>query len=871
MPGADGLDGRLAADAGGGHVDFDTAAAELRLPQLFRGPLPLARLAGRVRFERGEDGALELSSRRLALANADLEARARLHVRTRPGQAPWLDLQAEFAEGDIGAISRYLPAAIMPDDVVAWLDRALQGGRVTDGTMVLRGPGDAFPFRGREGVFDVDVQVSDARVAFAPGWPALDAMRGRVHFAGPALTISADAGRIYDARVSSLRARFDDLERPVLGLRGALEAPMDDVLRALTETPLREHLGEAFRGATGSGMVALELALEIPLGRIEDTDVDGRFRLAGASLAQPRFGLQLAGLRGTGRFTDERLAIEGLGARLRGQPVTIGASTDRRPPRRIRFTLDGRLGAAELVPDLPRAFAARLGGRAPWHAEIDVPIDAGGARLLRIRAHSDLRGVAVDLPAPLGKPAPPARPLRLQLTLDPGGARHVARIRYGDSVRLALGLSGDRGTLAVDRVGLRFGGAAPVLPQAPGIHLAGDLERLALGPWIAFLAAGGEAGGGAALPAFGAADLRIGRATLGAYAATGLHARTQRVDGGVRVALDANELAGHIDLPAGAGAGRALRARLDWIDLALLSPPAEADDRGPAGARPWMRCPPGGCRRSTCAPGRIELADGTVHEAALVTSPSGNELTIHRLQFDNPGLALEGQGAWSSRGGGRTRLRLVLRGDDFGAGLAELGYGELMEAGSGRVTAELEWPGPPWSPRLATLGGHATLDLGDGVIERVDVGPARILGLLSLNVQGVLRSGFPFDEIRGRVDLADGNAYTRGLVIEGPPGRIQVEGRTGLAARDYDQTIRFRPQLSRSLPVIGALSGGPAAGLAVAVIQGLLRNLGADVEKATELTYRLTGSWADPRVRRVNAEPSAQPDAPAGDAGARRP
>jgi uncharacterized protein YhdP len=74
-------------------------------------------------------------------------------------------------------------------------------------------------------------------------------------------------------------------------------------------------------------------------------------------------------------------------------------------------------------------------------------------------------------------------------------------------------------------------------------------------------------------------------------------------------------------------------------------------------------------------------------------------------------------------------------------------------------------------------------------------------------------------------------------------------------ARDYDQTVAFQPELSSSLPVIGALTGGPVTGLAVALVQGVLRNIGADVEEATEFRYSLTGTWADPKVQLVNQAP----------------
>ncbi|MEF8834013.1 MAG: AsmA-like C-terminal region-containing protein, partial [Halofilum sp. (in: g-proteobacteria)] len=156
--------------------------------------------------------------------------------------------------------------------------------------------------------------------------------------------------------------------------------------------------------------------------------------------------------------------------------------------------------------------------------------------------------------------------------------------------------------------------------------------------------------------------------------------------------------------------------------------------------------------------------------------------------------------------------------------------------------------------------GYARVRLNDGLIPEVDPGPARLLGLISLRALPQLVSldfgdlvqpGYAFDTIRGRIDFDSGNAFSRGLEVDGPVGKMIINGRTGLVARDYDQTIAFQPELSSSLPLIGALTGGPVTGLAVALVQGVLRNIGADVEEASELRYSLTGTWADPRVQLV--------------------
>lgn len=856
IPGVTGLDGHARVDADGGTIELSTADAGVDAPWLFRERLPLARLEGTLHVEREADRWTARAARVVA-ANADVHAVGRVHVAAGGDAPPWLDLQADFRDGDVASAPRYLPAGVMPDEVVSWLDAALDGGRVVDGTMLLRGPADAFPYRGREGVFDVDFRVAGARLDYAPGWPALEALDGRVRFHGAGLTITGDAARVRDTRVASLQARFEDLEQGRLRIRAETDGPFADLVRVVEASPLEGGAGAFLEGARAGGPARLDLALDIPLREIEDTAVQGRLQLAGSRLEQPRFDLVLDGLDGEVAFTRESLSIDGLAARLRGRPVTIDARTS---GGEIHVTAAGRLALSDVLRDAPAVLTRHADGRADWRIHARVP--AADADTMTLSGESDLAGTAITLPPPLAKDAAASRRLRFELTLE--GETMRGTLAYGDTVTAALAVArvGDR--LALDRATLRFGDGTARLHPGPGVHVEGRLDALDLGPWRALRAdAAGDSD--ADTPALAGVDLEVARLAFGGRVLSEARVHAERTDAGWRLDLASDELSGRVTAPTPLRPeGRPATVRLEWVDLERLRAPADGDAPGAGGADPEPQDP------ATLPPldvriERLRTADGLLRDLVLVTAPLRDGLAVHRLQLGTEGLALEGQGQWLGGDPQRTSLRLTLQAEDLGTGLGALGYGEAFRDGRGQITVDIGWAGPPWAPDAASLEGHARIDLRDGAINEVDPGPARILGLFSLNVlrldfQGLLRRGFPFDRLRGRIDFADGNAYTNGLTVEGPAGRLRVSGRTGLVAQDYDQTVVYRPALSQSLPLIGALSGGPATGVAVALIQGLLRNLGADVEHATELRYSLTGSWAEPRVERVTTE-SADNDA----------
>ena len=108
--------------------------------------------------------------------------------------------------------------------------------------------------------------------------------------------------------------------------------------------------------------------------------------------------------------------------------------------------------------------------------------------------------------------------------------------------------------------------------------------------------------------------------------------------------------------------------------------------------------------------------------------------------------------------------------------------------------------------------------------------------------------GLAFDSIRGDFTLKSGNAYTENLLLKGPAAEIGVVGRTGLGERDYDQTAVVTGSLGQSLPVAGALAGGPVVGAALLVFSQIFKE---PLKGITRGYYRITGSWDNPVVQRV--------------------
>ncbi len=794
LPGFSGLSGRWVWSGDHGLVLFDSRDSTVDLPQLFRAPLQFQQLQGSIGLQRSAAGwRIDIDAARAVTPDIHVAVDAMLAVPV--AAAPYLDLRGLFWNGRAIGTSRYLPAGIMGSEALAWLDEAFRGGSVTRGGMLFHGPLDAFPFDGGEGRFEVDFGVHDAELFFQSGWPSLHEVDARVSFLNRSLTISADSGRMYDSRISRAQVTIADLLHPLLTVQGAARLGGDDAVRLLRDTPLRTRFGDYAAGLRLEGESGLELEFTLPLeSALAATQP---FRLSGAVLLQDNRlwiedWLPVEAIEGRLSFTDTGLQADGLQARLLDEPASITIYGEGQgDAARTIIAGRGRMQAAALGRLHDSPLLGRVRGHGVWQGVLSVPHgdSRSGAQL---RLHSDLLGMALELPHPLNKAADESR--RLELVHHFSGARRgQLQLTYGETVQALLAFGEQKG---MRRGALHFGPGAMQLPSRDELHISGVLRDLELAQWGAALRGGGK---GASLP--------------------------------VRVAMD------ELHLAAGEGEG--------------------------GGSTDWHELPPLDVQIRRFGHGALQL-----DQLAFKLDNSRAAMQITDLQLTGPGMQLTGQARWQLRPRSYSELKLQLDSSDVGQMLRHLGIASVITRGKGSATAELNWPGPFAAISAATLDGRIHARIEDGMMDELDPGAGRLLGLLSLQAlprrlvldfRDLFQKGLAFSSIEGDFTLRAGDAHTSNMLMESAAALVRVEGRTGLVARDYDQRITVVPNLSGTAPVVGTLAFGPQVGALMLLFQKLLKK---NVDEAARTEYRVTGPWDQPLIEKVPAAKGGTSSAP---------
>jgi uncharacterized protein (TIGR02099 family) len=852
-PGAAGLSGavRLTQDEG----EFKVAADDVRfeLPRMFREPLAAQDVAATVRWSKS-NGAWTIESNDVRMSSPDGRAAARFSM-TVPGDgsSPMLDLSAQGTDLKVSSTHKYIPAGRLGAKTMEWFDRAFLGGRVVSADLTYRGSIRDFPFRKNEGLFLVRGHVEDALFDYQPGWTPASNVTADLEFRNQGMHIHATAGTVGGLHLNAATADIPDLKQTHLLIKATARGDLQEGLTLLSSSPLAPALGEPFARLSGHGAIDAAIDLDLPIRNLDARKIEVTARFADANVSMRDVDAPVRSLQGSLTVRNTLVAAADLRGEWLGGPLEVVV----RPEGNTASTLSatGTAAAAQLKAFLPSA--VKVSGSTAWKLATDFHTETAEAeRKSGVRIESDLRGLGIALPEPIGKGESEQRPFQVTLESD-GDAAVLARSWLGNVraiVRVAR--SSEGGSWSLDRGGIRADGNAPALPNHRGLRIEGAVERFVLDDWLALRGddSAGDAGdrGKTLSDYLQAANVRVGTFELAGYQWHDVRGVLQATTAGWRVDVDGPGAAGQVLIPEQFRGAQVLRATLERLTL------EKPESSGTADA-PDTR-DPRNLPNLLVHVGELSLGNRSLGTFDLQATRVPQGIRFENASIHGASAHAEGQGEWVvTPAGQQSSLKASVTSDDVAATLRALGYNDVLEAKHGEVQGDLKWSGGFDGDMLDRAAGSISVKAETGQILAVQPGAGRVLGLfsvaalprrLALDFKDLTDKGLAFDKVQGDFELRDGNAFTSNLLLRGPAAEIGIAGRTGLATHDYDQTAVVTGNLGASLPVAGALAGGPVVGAAVLLFSQVFKE---PLKGITRGYYRITGPWENPTVERVDA------------------
>lgn len=884
VPGLTGVTGFVEASQRRGHIDLDSRNGfSMFFAKTYDAPLSYQSARGQVAWHlRPDDNQIYVNSGPLSLRGAGESATGSMWL-----ALPWerntgdIDLYLDIHGEELSAnvYGKYLPK-VVPKTLTEWLSRSLgedNPGAARSAHFVFRGTLNA-PDRPLMRNYQLALDMSGADLNYHPDWPALSNLSGQLLLDNNRLDAQVERARLYqNSTLEGARIQVRDNragEGLLLSIDGQLNALASDGLALLRQGYLRRYVGDNMDAWSVQGTIDAELALDIPLQEGQP----GAAQEVTMALNLPRLtmnelNLSVRNIRGPLRYDSEQgLSSRQLTGELFGEPLELAIASRSETDQAVTaIDLNGRASGRQLADWAQRPALRFIEGTVAFDGLLELshyrePRPDQDQRLAALTFTSDLQGVALNLPAPIGKTAEETRRLALSVILGRQSAH--AEVHYNDQVQAQAHI--DMAHQRLQRAAIGIGRPAQ-LPRAPGLLLTGELETLdtdgwqqALQRYQAWSEAQSPQASAREIPASVPvrAELTLERFPVGPLELQDLTLGAVSTERGWQLSFRNSELSGELDWH------REGPLALHLERLALPEAVLQTALRGGADGAPSDAFDPRALPETQVVIDALSVAGEDYGQWQFRLAPSEQGLIVDQLEGQLRGLTVTGQdegGAqllWSVTPSlpEHTYLAASLRAGNLAEVMQSWGQSDIIESESATYQVNVNWPGGPQDFDLDALAGDVQFNISSGRFKRNPAtgsdGILRLFAVLNfdslarrlrLDFSDLYQSGLAYDSIEGRMTFEQGQlTFSEPVLVRSPSSRLQLSGRANLADETLDTRLIATLPVAGNLTFLTAVAAGLPAAAGVFLVSKLFEK---QVDQATSISYTIRGDWDDPTVK----------------------
>ena len=853
IPGVENLDAEVVAANGRYGLKLSGQKVRLDFGDEFVAPLEFDQLSADAVAYR-HPSALLLAVDKYQAYNRDISVWGRMWTRFDRGGRPFMFMRAQFANGDGRSTGKYLPVRVMPDEAVAWLNRGLKRGNVTRGDFQFHGRLRDLRELDRERAVEmyVDFEVEGADVFFQPGWLNARNGNGRVLFHNTSMLIELDQVSYDKLDQARARAYIANLDQALLELAIRAEMPAGDALQVWAGTPV----GGRFRESIGkvdqvTGRVRAMIDVELPIGIDGEEKAEVTVDIENAEIRSDAWGLDMTRVNGRLEVSDDRLRARRIDALYFGDPVKIDILQEPKADLTV-LRARGLVTTRNLLVDLPEHWQQGVSGKSSWQVKLKFDNEVGTADrpYLQLDAESDLKNTQIRLPQPFAKQEAETRMLSANLSFYPDLIKLDAEI--GQSIKLR-GRFTDAGNTdyRLDDLDIALS-AALESPAGNGLRVYGHVPSVSIEDWVAFA----DSAGGANPSLLQSVDLSFDQVIAYNRLLDKVNLDIEQVDDKFIGRIESSLIRGGFRVPKQPSAKQPVEIDMEYLKIDKL-------DQDPD----YFTIKPSALTDFRFHSDSLVFHDMLFNDVQIDGRVAGETLHIDRFVMRRDEVNLNSTGIWEYNAGAGTHyssLNVKVVGTQLGEAIAGLGFGDTITEGDIELVGGFTWPAPIIGVDLENMVGDIKMRIENGVLNNVEPGSGRFVGLLSLSAlprrlsldfSDIVVAGMEFESISGTYRIADGNLYTRNTRLKGPAAKVKISGRTGIVARDYDQEVSVTPQVRGVLNTVAVYAGN----WGLLLLQNLFKKV---IDDAVEIEYKISGSWDDPKIDLVKAVDENQQDLP---------
>ncbi len=846
-PAARNVSGSISGDLGQGELRMDSKDFALHLYPIFAKPWQYIQANARLTWKLDKQG-FTLIAPYIKVLGEEGKVAADFLIRLHfdHSQEDYMDLRVGMVEGDGRFTPKYLPAVLSPA-LDEWLRTAILKGAVDEGFFQYQGSlnHDAVTAARNISLF---FKVHDAELAFQPGWPHVSKVTGEVFVEETGVRILASKGQLLDTKVKDIYVNIPHAlpgHDSHLLLTGGFAGGLGDGLKILQEAPI--GTASTFAGWKGEGDLQGSLDLDIPLAKGTEPKIVVDFKTDKAHLQLAEPPLDLNQLKGEFRFDSTKgLSGQNISAQAFDRPITAQIAAGGKPGNlSTRVTAKGQVTVKRLTDWLKVGQPLPVSGDIPYQLQLDL--DGADSQL---RVSSNLKGVAVDLPAPFGMSASQGRDSVFRMTLQ--GAERRYWFDYGELANFTFAAPANN--FAQGRGELFLGDGDALLPGGKGLRIRGVLSELDIDPWKKLVDryAGNDPGGNAK-QLLSSADFKIGKLTGFGTQFDQVSLQLERKPAAWGLQLDSQQAKGTVGLPDAKGAPIAIN--LQYVKLPAVDPTVQADESAPD---PLANIDPKDIPALDISIGQLLQGPDLIGAWSLKVRPTAKGMAFNNLDLGLKGMRLKGAGGWEGAPGASSSwYKGRLDGKNIADVLKGWGFAPTVTSQDFHLDVDGRWPGSPAWVGPKRFSGSLDASFRKGQFVEVEGGAQalRVFGLLNFNSIGrrlrldfsdLLGKGLSYDRVKGLLAASNGVFVTREpIVLTGPSSNLELNGTLDLVADRVDAKLLVTLPVTNNLPIAALIVGAPAIGGALFLIDKLI---GDRVSRFASVQYKVEGPWKDPKI-----------------------
>ncbi len=840
MPQMENISASLKGTQEQGQLGIHTQNGRLYFPELLRKPVSVNLFSGLISWQQTEDS-WQVFSERLVLDTPDIQTQAKVKLDIPKNDEPvFMDLQGAFANvQDISRLSNYYPALIMDKDLVSWLDMAFVSGRVEQGGISIQGNLDQFPYTESQGVFEVSYDMQDVELNFASDWPNINRLSAEVLFTKNDVYID-----ISGAEVNRLNIKPTQIQIPAYTtsdyvlIQGNLEGRVFDGLTFLQQTPLHQPVDEFMDAVSPLGLTKVDLDLKIPMTASAPTVVDGVAHFNQAALKIKSVELDILGITGDLKFTEQGLFSEGIKATALGYPIDITVGTDNQA---TYVNVAGKTDMLHLNQQFNFFEKGRwsdklIKGSTQYQLSLLLPEKQGQSAELDIQ--TGLSGVAINLPGGLKKAENQFSPFNLRLFLNDQTLLPVI-LNYNKQLKAAININ--KLDKSLHSAHIVYGSQSATIPLQKGVKVQVDQDSIDLAEWKHVF---NQVGATSQVSEYGLKSLNLKTRQLlwnnKSYGRFELD--TELNDQRWLGTLSCAAAKGQFSLPNKRAGQQKIKLDMDYLNLSELMKINVKTDSVTTNDLSLISVESVHFLWHDYDLGALEIETEQL--------PNGVRFKQINLSSNNHKIALEAD--WVKKDNTSvTDMKGTISANDVGHFLDQLGFDNDFKETSGTLEYTGGWSGSPYQFSLANMESEMDLQLKNGRISSIEPGFGRFLGLiameqwikrLALNFDDIYKEGLSFNRITGHFNISKGMADSRDLLIDAVPARILIKGVANLLGKTLDHEVEVVPKSSGALPIAGTIVGT----IAGTITQALTNEYKEGYFFGSK--YKLTGPWDNVEV-----------------------